>query len=390
MKRLFPFLVVVVLLAIPTFIFIFRTPSTSPWEVLRVLKIHEDNIRALAVDGDNVYAASNKGQFIYSNDGGETWAFEFIDSLELRSIAVNEEFIYLATAGDPAIIYQSKRDHIDFVPVFHQTGSGWFIDAMKPDGEKGFWVFGDNRYQIDSIYSTQEPVLIAVDTFRIPTLLHFTYQPSDSSNGSLKNLYGDFYFQNNSNPKVSKVQQIGDFSVQAFWNLPIHLKGEHGYAAGNACLQVDGDRIDIVTGGQFSNWISSTDAGKNWAVLPLPYAKRNSSGAFGIALSENKGVIVGGDYAADTLSENTTFYTRTGGENWFPAKGVNGYLSDVVYLGEGAFMATGTQGTCWTLNSGQTWEFINDRSFNTLEINVNGDIWLAGESGIGRAKVKVN
>lgn len=390
MKKLFPFLVVLVLLAIPTVIFLFRTPTSSPWEVLRVLKIQEDNIRALEVTGDDIYAASNHGYFIYSKDGGETWGFHFVDSIELRSIVVNEDFIYLASAGDPAVIYQSKRDEIEFSPVFHESGNGWFIDAMKSDGQQGFWVFGDNRFLVDSIFDVEEPKLLAIDTVeKIPTLIHFSYQAIDSLRGDIKNRYNDFEKVVNPKSKELTTQRIGDFLVKAFINLPIHLDNEHGYAAGNSCLQVRGDSIDIVTGGTYSQWIHSADAGKSWAVTVLPYSSGKSSGAFGISLSSNKGVIVGGDYAIDTLAERTTYYTRTGGENWFPSKGVNGYLSDVEYLGEGAFMATGTQGTCWTLNSGQTWEFIDGRPFNTIEINEAGDIWLAGETGIARVVVKI-
>ncbi len=389
MKKLFPFLVVFVLLAIPTIIFLFRAPDSSPWEVFRVLKIQEDYIRALTVKGDNIYAASNHGYFIFSNDGGESWGFHFVDSIELRSIVVNEDFIYLASAGDPAVIYQSKRDDIEFTPVFHENGNGWFIDAMKSDGNQGFWIFGDNRFLIDSIFDVAEPRLIALDTVeKIPTLLHFSYRPNDSISGDIQNLYNDFEKRIVSEEVESTIQRIGDFEVKAVLNLPIHLNNEHGYAAGNSCLQVKGDSIDIVTGGTYSQWIHSSDAGKSWAVTSLPYSSGVSSGAFGISLSSNKGVIVGGDYAADTLVEKTTFYTRTAGENWFPSKGVNGYLSDVEYLGEGAFMATGTQGTCWTLNSGQTWEFIDDRPFNTIELNEAGDIWLAGETGIARVVVK--
>lgn len=340
MRKVIPALVFVAILAIPVFIFLFRAPAeNSLWEVYRVLKVSKDNFRALAVDGGEIYAASNSGQFVYSTDTGSTWQFDFVDSVEIRSIALTEDEIFLASAGTPCRIYKSPRRTLNFEVIFEQLDSEWFLDAAKADSSGNVWFFGDVRGVVDSV---------STDTQYVSTLM--VRRPS------------------------GEMEEVA---------LPMNSKKEYGFAAGNSCLEVRGDTLNIVTGGSISRWFTSVDAGQNWSVQVLPYSNGPSKGAFGVTIPNNKGVIVGGDYAIDSLNVGTTFYTRDGGSHWFPSKGVNGYLSDVAYLGESAFMATGTSGTCWTVNGGQTWEFISDKPYNTIEVDTDGHIWLAGPESIG-------
>ncbi|GAB5557916.1 MAG: oxidoreductase [Schleiferiaceae bacterium] len=353
MRKVIPALVFVAILAIPVFIFLFRAPAeNSLWEAYRILKVSKDNFRALAADGGEVYAASKNGQFVYSTDTGATWQFEFVDSVEIRSIALTEDEIFLASAGTPCRIYKSPRRTINFEVIFEKTadldGKDWFLDAAKADSKGNVWFFGDVRAEFDTT-SAETPT----DTQYVPTLL--VRRP----NGEIEYKYP-----------------------------PMNSKEEYGFAAGNACLEVRGDTIHIVTGGSLARWFTSVDGGNQWSVQVLPYSNGPSKGAFGVTIPNSMGVIVGGDYAIDSLNQNTTFYTRDAGAHWFPSKGVNGYLSDVVYLGESAFMATGTQGTCWTVNGGQTWEFINDKPYNTIEVDSDGNIWVAGPEAIGHVIIR--
>gem|GEM_PF-5626179 len=348
MKKALTGLVFVLLLAIPVFIFLFRAPSEhSLWEVYRVLKVADDNFRALEAQGAEVYAASKNGHFVYSVDTGNTWDFVFVDSMEFRSIALTKEHIYLASAGSPTRIYQSPRavsSQVNFSLIYERQGADWFIDAAKSDSEGNVWFFGDVRREYDST---------SQDTQYVSTLL-------------LRTVDGEIHFK----------------------YPPMKSRAEYGFAAGNSCLEVRGDTLNIVTGGAIARWFTSVNSGEDWEVHVLPYSSGPSKGAFGIALPSQKGVIVGGDYAVDSLNVASTFYTRDAGAHWFPSNGVNGYLSDVEYLGESAFMATGTRGTCWTLNGGQTWEFIDQTPYNTLETDEKGRIWVAGPESIGRVVLR--
>ncbi len=146
------------------------------------------------------------------------------------------------------------------------------------------------------------------------------------------------------------------------------MPGEEGFAASGTNVQVLNDSTLIfVSGGRKSRYFKSTDQGKTWNATSLPYLTSESSGAFSICMiSENEGVIVGGDYANPDLNLNTCFYTDDGGKFWLNAeKQPRGYRSCVIEK-NGVFYACGTNGIDFSTDKGKSWRPFAHGNFFTM------------------------
>lgn len=144
--------------------------------------------------------------------------------------------------------------------------------------------------------------------------------------------------------------------------------GEAGFAASGTNVQMlNSTTYAFVSGGLISRFFKSTDNGKSWVKIVLPYYPGESSGAYSMCFSDEKhGVIVGGDYASPTLKMNTSFYTEDGGESWFNSKSqVGGYRSCVYYANE-VYYACGTNGIDCSTNNGVDWKPFANGSFFSL------------------------
>ncbi len=145
-------------------------------------------------------------------------------------------------------------------------------------------------------------------------------------------------------------------------------EGEAGFAASGTNVQLlNKNTYVFVSGGTVSNFFKSTDNGKTWRAVVLPYYPGPSSGGYSMCFSDDKhGVIVGGDYAASTLYMNTCFYTSDGGESWYNAKKtVRGYRS-CVYAANGVFYACGTNGIDYSTNNGVDWKPFAEGSYFSM------------------------
>ena len=134
-------------------------------------------------------------------------------------------------------------------------------------------------------------------------------------------------------------------------------KGEAGFAASGTNVQILNDSTYVfVSGGERSQFFKSTDNGKSWKTIPLPYFPGESTGAYSMCFSSDlDGVIVGGDYRDADLGNNTCFYTNDGGESWLNAMHtVRGYRS-CVYYANGVFYASGRNGIDFSTNGGRDW-----------------------------------
>ncbi len=134
--------------------------------------------------------------------------------------------------------------------------------------------------------------------------------------------------------------------------------GEGGFAASGTNVQVLNESTFLfVSGGSRSRFFKSTNQGKVWDFIDLPFDTLNSSGPFSVHFStEKKGIIVGGDYLKPNETKLTSLYTKNGGKKWKKSKKqCNGYRSCVVSNGTLAF-ACGTNGIDISKNNGKTWK----------------------------------
>ena len=81
-----------------------------------------------------------------------------------------------------------------------------------------------------------------------------------------------------------------------------------------------------------SRFFKTTDGGKTWNNVTLPYYPGESMGAYSMNFSnDSTGVIVGGDYLEPDIRMNVSFYTTDGGHSWFNSiDPVRGYRSCVI------------------------------------------------------------
>ena len=134
-------------------------------------------------------------------------------------------------------------------------------------------------------------------------------------------------------------------------------KGEAGFAASGTNVQMLNERTyTFVSGGMKSRFFKSTNNGKSWTIVDLPYYPGKSTGAYSMHfMNDSIGVIVGGDYLSPELKNNVSFYTEDGGESWFNMTNpVRGYRS-CVFSKNGVFYASGRNGIDFSTDGGKNW-----------------------------------
>jgi hypothetical protein len=114
-----------------------------------------------------------------------------------------------------------------------------------------------------------------------------------------------------------------------------------------------------------------------------------STGANSIAIlkEKNKGVIVGGDFANDTLREGNMVLFNYDEQKLVPTflkstTPPHGYRSCVIYIDENDLITCGTSGVDISKDGGMNWELISKESFHVVQKAKNGNtVFLAGKGG---------
>ena len=167
-------------------------------------------------------------------------------------------------------------------------------------------------------------------------------------------------------------------------DMPPALPGEAGFAASGQCLVKNGpsDVWLASGGGATSRVYHSADRGVHWTVADTPIPSSPSAGIFSLAFTDPlHGIAVGGDFLAPTNSPNSVALTDDGGATWHLAPGQIGeYRSSVVFVRPNRAIAVGPSGTDVSYNGGNTWQPINDNSFDTVDCG-KGACWASGEKG---------
>lgn len=149
------------------------------------------------------------------------------------------------------------------------------------------------------------------------------------------------------------------------------FEGEAGFAASGTNVQVLNDSTYVfVSGGVKSRFFKSTDNGKTWNNVLLPFFQEPSSGAFSVCFqSDSIAVVVGGDYLNPDLKNNTAYFTWDGGETWYnsinPPRGYRACViekNDVLYCG-------GRNGIDFSVDGGRNWIPFANGTFFSLGTN---------------------
>lgn len=299
------------------------------------------SMRGLSVLSDSVAWVSGSNGFVGKTiNGGKTWEWmqpKGYEKLDFRDIEAFDHLkAIVVNAGSPAFILSTIDGGKSWREVYKNTDSAIFLDGMAFwDDQQGI-IFGD---------------------------------PIQNKMQLLKTTDGGLTWQNISG------------------NLKKSLAvGEAGFAASGTTIRTMPDgKVWIATGGAKANIYYSANYGNSWKVYECPILQGESStGPFSIAFSDRKnGIAVGGNYLKDKENSNNVVLTTNGGKTWIkPLRPVLGYRSAVEYATNQLCFATGSSGTDFSTDGGNTWTNISTQNFNALQKAKKGNlILLTGNRG---------
>jgi len=275
--------------------------------------------RGLLVEDHRIFAGSSDGTLYFFNTEKENvqMLFHLDNFVEMRDVERSGDYILGIQSGETGKLVRIGNNGEKKI-IQPKMWEGVFLDGMDFEGKRGF-IMGD---PIDGKFS----------------LFH-------------TNDYGSTW-----NKCEGEVEA---------------MKDEAGFAASGTNVQILNDSTYIfVTGGSQSRYIKSTDNGKTWTSMVLPYYPGDGSGAFSIHFANDSvGIIVGGDYLHPDLKLNTCFYTQDGGNSWLnPKNSPRGYRS-CVFEKNGVFYCCGRTGIDFSTDGGVNWTAFADGTFYSLGAN---------------------
>lgn len=314
----------------------------------------EASFRGLCVvSNDVVWASGSGGTVIRTVDSGKSWKKSIVpDSaeIEFRDIeAFDEKRAVILGAGTPARVYSTADGGETWQLRYENKDERVFFDAFSFWDEKNGIAF------------------------------------SDPLDGKL------FLIQTGDGGKSWKVVDRK--------NSPMTLSNEAGFAASGTCLASYGtNHVWIGLGGKpeptetvNARVAISDDNGGSWQLTETTIPRSESAGVFSLAfIDKEKVVAVGGDYKKPQLSKNTVSITLDGGKSWKPAD-ATGFRSCVAVgrfkLGKSkmpqtVLLATGTNGTDWSMDTGMSWELASKEGFHALGFVKDSNVcWASGGNG---------
>jgi photosystem II stability/assembly factor-like uncharacterized protein len=305
--------------------------TTGPRTSLRGLSAVSDKI---------IWVSGSAGTVGKSLDSGKTWTWISVPGFEKRDFRDIEAFdaktaIIMAIA-EPADILKTIDGGKTWKLVYENTTPGMFLDAMEFMNINSGIVVGDpvnGRFFISQSFD-------GGDTWHdVPTLV---LPKADSGEGCFAS----------SGTNVRNLKH------------------------GKACF---------VSGGLISRLFLADKA------IDLPILQgTESTGANSVAVKDRNTfhggqhlIVVGGDFAKDTLSEKNCFLTNDGGKTWIaPATPPHGYRSCVEYIGGDKVLCCGTSGVDISYDTGMNWKLITPTGFHVCRVAKKGhSVYLAGSGG---------
>jgi photosystem II stability/assembly factor-like uncharacterized protein len=203
-----------------------------------------------------------------------------------------------------------------------------------------------------------------------------------------------------SDPVDGKFRIIATDDGGASWHvvspagMPPALPGEAGFAASGQCLVTDhGRRAWFASGGgPVSRVFRSDDGGTTWTVSATPIPSGPTSGIFALAFNgQQRGIAVGGDFAAPTASPDAAAVTSDGGAGWnLAAKPSGEYRSGAAWITGSDAVAVGPTGSDFSLDRGDTWQRFDEGSLDTVDCASPEACWASGAAGAAAHLVRTH
>jgi photosystem II stability/assembly factor-like uncharacterized protein len=296
------------------------------------------SIRGLSVVNNHViWASGHNGMIARSINGGKDFEWKKVAGYEKRDFRDIEGFdkntALIMGVDAPAIILKTTDAGKSWKIVLEDTAKGMFLDAMD---------FADNKNGV-----------VIGDPIDQKVYLSITKDQGET--------WEKLEIKNKTNALTTK-------------------PGEAFFASSGTNIKMLGKRIAFVSGGLISRFFYQT----SWDEIPLIQGKE-STGANSIAINDVfKGVIVGGDFAKDTVSIENCILFEIGQDIVYtkPQTSPHGYRSCVIYITNNLLVACGTSGIDISRDGGKNWELISKESFHVVQKAKKGNtVFLAGSNG---------
>jgi photosystem II stability/assembly factor-like uncharacterized protein len=317
-----------------------QTPTPSPSIHLLTTGPHT-SLRGLSTVTDKIIWVSGSGGTVgKSLDGGKNWTWMTVPGYEKRDFRDIEAFdaktAIIMAIDTPADILKTADGGLTWKLVYENTTPGMFLDAMEFRNNTSGIVIGD---PINGKF--------------------FIAQSFDG---------GDTW------------HDAPDLA------LPKADSGEGCFASsGTNVRNLDRHRVCFVSGGPSSHLFIRDKA------IDLPILQgKTTTGANSVAVKDpntlhgsQQLIIVGGDFAKDTLREKNCFLTNDGGKTWIaPTTSPHGYRSCVEYIGGNMVLSCGTSGVDISYDNGMNWTLITTTGFHVCRLAKKGrSVFLAGSRG---------
>ena len=310
-------------------------------DVLLLTSGTKTSLRGLSVVNDHVlWVSGSNGTVGKTTNGGKSWKWMTVQGFEKNDFRDIEAFdattAIIMSVAEPAYILKTTNGGETWKVVYENRTKGMFLDAMEFWNEQAGIVVGD---------------------------------PIDGK-----------FFIARSFDGGSSWQEI------PFDKRPVADSGEACFAAsGTNVRALDRDEAVFVSGGLRSRMFSQSTP----RVLPLSQGK-GTTGANSIAVWDNRRlrggkrmIVVGGDFAADSLRTGNCVYTSNRGKTWqVPATPPHGYRSCVEYFSKRDVFSCGLNGVDYSADGGRNWYRITREGFHVCRAARLGTaIYLAGSNG---------
>ena len=326
------------------FLFISTLAFSQRKKIPKVEIIHSGvntSLRGLSVVSNNIiWVSGSNGIVGKSTNGGKNWKWMTVKGFEKNDFRDIEAFdastAIIMGISDPAYILKTENGGDTWKIVFENKTKGMFLDAMDFRDQHNGMVVGD---PVDGKF--------------------FIAKTSDGGNSW---------------------EQLPDEQRPAA-------------AAGEAFFASSGTNIRYLSDGS----LVFVSGGKNSRIFynMIPFETgmtkgKETAGAFSLAVFDNhkktkanKLLIVGGDYANDSLKDNNCFVSNTGGKSWFaPKKAPDGYRSCVEFLNKETLVTCGPTGVDYSFDGGKNWYEISKEGFHACRFARFGNqVYLSGSNG---------
>ncbi|MFT7588223.1 MAG: photosystem II stability/assembly factor-like uncharacterized protein [Limisphaerales bacterium] len=324
-----------------------KQSTSAPSKMIPEIKSIEEfempsSIRAIqAINDSTCWFTGSDGVYGYTEDGGKNWKIDSIKNgliaPQFRAISVTKEAVHLLSVASPALLYRSVDKGENWDLVYTENNPGIFYDAMK------FW---DDQHGI----AMGDPITNCLSVIKT----------SDGGKTWLK---------------LDCTQ------------LPETAPGEAAFAASNSNIAIIGKHVWMVSGGRKARVFYSPDKGTNWEAFNTPIIEGETmTGIFSVDFANEKdGMIIGGNWEAQTENKGNKAKTNDGGKTWTLVSEGNGpgYRSRIAHK-NGWWLAVGMPGISISNDQGESWTPLNEEAWYAADWNQNSNsVWLSGKNKVG-------